>query len=521
VDWKNSQKQPTIKVDGVFSPVVAKAIMLTTGILTLPLMTLETCCECAPGWTNSTDHSYCSSAESSTGQCVLSGSALCLTMVFCTIAYAENFRSTIAIIVAVKQHWFPVAAACLSSYGVVVLTVSAKNIDKATFLVNEPAFFSVKSWNIFFACVVTVGTLSLSYVVFSQYHRRRASIKYAKELIMTDQHKYDREWDRVTSDLLVKEAFTELDNPTGEFKWLTDGNRKKLEPIQPAKEVSMLFELADLLNPWYQQMVAGWQSRALGIPVGQYISASVKNPTRAFEKIRRTYLGRCERLCDLVRASVVCHTVDQVRALLVQISDDHRVQVVRCKNRFALTKEKAAASGGYRDLQLLLVTSGFALADNQRTTENEGKVGLCQRYHVEMQIHLGPMYAIKTEQVDYAFSALPVHPRRCRRNVAVGRSPPNDTDHEPLMVSDDTAFFANAEGGAGTNNDDEDEPASKGICDFFASCLVILWPFGLAERCVQALVFFGFIEKKRNTCDETLTHSGHKRYVKFRTIMGK
>ncbi|CAJ1953612.1 unnamed protein product [Cylindrotheca closterium] len=113
----------------------------------------------------------------------------------------------------------------------------------------------------------------------------------------------------------------------------------------------------------------------------KYKSAPLKSLARSAEKVRNEYDGIALRILDLVRASIVVNTEQQLATLLHTIfhtSEDEKfahIKVIRFKNRF-----KLPTFSGYRDALFNL--------------EVASKDGECKMI-VELQIHLNQIMAHK------------------------------------------------------------------------------------------------------------------------------
>ena len=160
---------------------------------------------------------------------------------------------------------------------------------------------------------------------------------------------------------------------------------------QHSSSISQLYAQADAVNPWFQNLVRSWASQVSDDAAAAWKHVPNKKPQRSFEKIRRSYGGRVSRLCDIVRASIVCDTIAQVCEALHVIAGDPNVRIMRGKQRFDAGYD-GAASAGYRDFQLSLVVTGAAVAPDGGASAAE-----CRRHIVEMQIHLREIYDQKTK----------------------------------------------------------------------------------------------------------------------------
>ena len=128
----------------------------------------------------------------------------------------------------------------------------------------------------------------------------------------------------------------------------------------------------------------------------KYKSAPLKSKARSAEKVRNEYDGNALRILDLVRASIVVNTEEQLATLLETIfttSQNEKfshIQVIRFKNRF-----KYPTFSGYRDaLFNLQITS------SQKNGQDQGGI-TTNTMIVELQIHLVQVMEHKPESHFY------------------------------------------------------------------------------------------------------------------------
>jgi hypothetical protein len=91
----------------------------------------------------------------------------------------------------------------------------------------------------------------------------------------------------------------------------------------------------------------------LEIPSGREFDG-IKMPDRTIEKVCRVYGGRCDRVLDLLRATVVADDVSQMLIVLKALRNcfDKRVSIRRIKNKF---DPKCKVKGGFRNVHINLV----------------------------------------------------------------------------------------------------------------------------------------------------------------------
>merc|ERR1712187_277900 len=77
----------------------------------------------------------------------------------------------------------------------------------------------------------------------------------------------------------------------------------------------------------------------------------MKSVRRLMEKISRSYQGHPERVTDIVRSTIVCEAVEDVRRVLQFALENAHIHII--KNRFDLNYS-GDDTGGYRDLNVQL-----------------------------------------------------------------------------------------------------------------------------------------------------------------------
>ena len=318
------------------------------------------------------------------------------------------------------------------------------------------------------------------------YRNRRKAVARANLLIEDDLATYDCVWRECKQHPGSQES---LDHFCTLWRNILPPNMQPLK--QPVESISTLFAQADAVNEWFQDKVQCWHAtlqehrarhireeanyaaghvhtHAQGIhptnPPG-FHRASVKKPLRAIQKIRRSYAGRVDRVCDLVRGSVVCRTFGELECMADMVHNDPDVDIVRGKNRFDEKYAAASGSGGYRDAQLSLRLAGHPLE--------------LHRGHVaELQLHLEPIYKIKT-----GFE----------------------------VQTDDTPLGAHV-AGVGTLAPDRCDADATEVGQCAGGALGKLRHF---------LFLLGLAKQPLGKRDPEALATGHQRYVKWRTVMCK
>ena len=93
----------------------------------------------------------------------------------------------------------------------------------------------------------------------------------------------------------------------------------------------------------------------LEVPAGREFDG-IKDPERAIQKICRVYGGQCDRVLDLLRATIVADDAEQMLAALKLLQAEHfnekiTITMCRVKNKFA----QAKVNGGFRSIHVNLM----------------------------------------------------------------------------------------------------------------------------------------------------------------------
>ena len=151
------------------------------------------------------------------------------------------------------------------------------------------------------------------------------------------------------------------------------------ELSQPTADLHRLYVLARARVGGFEVDVVERLARAGKTPAESSRNTrgpQIKGLLRAREKIAMDYGGDASHLRDILRASIVCETVEELRTLgdeLAALETAGTVRVVQVKNRFI----GAPTPSGYRDVNVSTIYHGL----------------LC-----EIQIHLEPILAIADQQ---------------------------------------------------------------------------------------------------------------------------
>jgi len=139
------------------------------------------------------------------------------------------------------------------------------------------------------------------------------------------------------------------ENQRADIVKLTDLVKKQAQDkhLQPDVGFAHLMALATSLHPWFQRVVATW-AETLGV---EHKPAALKSRERVLEKVERSYQGDVRRVLDLVRASIVVDSVEEVTRALEFVLEQTSVYFI--KSRYDLEYD-GVATNGYRDVNLQL-----------------------------------------------------------------------------------------------------------------------------------------------------------------------
>eukprot|EP00039_Didymoeca_costata_P010215 m.136958 g.136958 ORF g.136958 m.136958 type:complete len:557 (+) comp14741_c0_seq10:211-1881(+) len=256
------------------------------------------------------------------------------------------------------------------------------------------------------AVFLIIGIMLLFFTFLFLYRRYKA-FQWALTLIQEDKDAYDDAWRHFEHD----PKLFQLEGTIKKLSAIIDSKARKdksiRKPLQPATRLSLLYTIADVMNPWFQSKAEKWYTQVMeagsdwnsNIPL--FIPAEVKRYMRTIEKTRRVYLGNPARVLDIVRASIVVDDIDQVVKVVEIIEKDRDVEIVRVKNRLSNSWD-SVTSGGYRDLQLTVRTVGFDINDESvdqdliaDETQREYYSEKGKMFVAEVQVHLRAVYTVK------------------------------------------------------------------------------------------------------------------------------
>lgn len=165
------------------------------------------------------------------------------------------------------------------------------------------------------------------------------------------------------------------------------------------KTMTDVYEVADVVKPAFDDRLAvvvghcgifgssyqqhtNWLEFCHGVVGGNYsfglITPPLKSKERALHKSQEDYGQSVHMLHDVVRASVVCTTEQQVYDITKRLIEGKEFRVVRIKNRF-----KNPSPNGYRDIILSVIIN-----DGETASSLEGGF-ICelQIHHIAVVLH--------------------------------------------------------------------------------------------------------------------------------------
>ena len=128
----------------------------------------------------------------------------------------------------------------------------------------------------------------------------------------------------------------------------------------------LLFSQTHTLNPHF----------ACSSIEGEHHIAPVKKVYRTYQKIKRAYGGRVQRMCDVVRTTICFKDIPSLTDCIRIMDTDPDIDILRVKNRY---DPYFVSDDGYRDCAMLITSPLF-----------DGFV-------VEVQLNLIAMYEAKTQ----------------------------------------------------------------------------------------------------------------------------
>eukprot|EP00929_Paragymnodinium_shiwhaense_P114199 TRINITY_DN8252_c0_g1_i1.p1 TRINITY_DN8252_c0_g1~~TRINITY_DN8252_c0_g1_i1.p1 ORF type:complete len:670 (+),score=63.40 TRINITY_DN8252_c0_g1_i1:148-2157(+) len=150
--------------------------------------------------------------------------------------------------------------------------------------------------------------------------------------------------------------------------------------LQTFSSLHYLYAQAWALDEHFQNKCAVWADGLAKHKVGL-----IKHPSRAVQKVWRSYCGNPQALVDLVRSSIVCDTPEHILQVLQRVKQDKTVRIVRIKNRFDLSFD-SRKSGGFRNLSVNLIIC------------DPDTVAACTERHIcELQLGLQEMTLRRTD----------------------------------------------------------------------------------------------------------------------------
>ena len=260
---------------------------------------------------------------------------------------------------------------------------------------------AIPAAHILFSILALVGMWSLKERTMRLAHAASNTSSYA-EAWENIKQRYPEELARVAivwdgwsskkkndlSTVIMRQGFGTIEDVFFEWNELDEEERSKQRTERVS--ISLLFNEADIANPLLQGLATKWARECRG----HAKPSPVKTTTRAVQKLYRSYAMEWERLCDLVRTSIVFEDMAALCRCLEIILVDPAVEVVfrgndKCRLRLDFD---ATDKGAYRDIQLSI------------RMRHEAAVKAGVQYHVcEVQLHMLTMFNAKSESGHKAY----------------------------------------------------------------------------------------------------------------------
>ena len=263
---------------------------------------------------------------------------------------------------------------------------------------------STRSRWMFFAYIQLVVGVIMALQSLLFWIRRRADLRQADEISNRDIEKYRERFAQVK-----KREPDQLASVTERWKKVQGDAGPAAKEQRAPPDIEALFLEADATNALFQDLIqevvegltlveelpAGLPDACDGDadsrsgPRATHHKAPVKGEERALQKVYRSYSDDWRKLCDLVRTTIVCHTLEQVAECLTQLNKHPDIELLKTddsKNRLRDDFDAEKASGGYRDIQL-----------SARLCGKQAKELGVEHHIVEIQIHLEAIFKVKSE----------------------------------------------------------------------------------------------------------------------------
>lgn len=205
------------------------------------------------------------------------------------------------------------------------------------------------------------------------YVLRRYALKKAFNDLKPDRARYDAVWNGIKekqiSELVAVTAIVNMHD-----------QRKKR---QPEMDLESLFDLAESVNGWFQQVVDTWTAF---LKVG-HKAAPLKKLDRVLQKTERSYSGDHLRVLDFVRSTVIVDTAAEAKHVLEFVMKQVTVHTIKNRYNPDYSGEETA---GYRDINMQL-----SFEDMKGRIEDGERL---DGFVFELQIIMSGFLAIKSNE---------------------------------------------------------------------------------------------------------------------------
>eukprot|EP00929_Paragymnodinium_shiwhaense_P095786 TRINITY_DN57068_c0_g1_i1.p1 TRINITY_DN57068_c0_g1~~TRINITY_DN57068_c0_g1_i1.p1 ORF type:complete len:491 (-),score=49.09 TRINITY_DN57068_c0_g1_i1:284-1756(-) len=254
-----------------------------------------------------------------------------------------------------------------------------------TFFVDESGFYTTLwGWSllqvssIVLAFALGVGAVQdevvswaaaiplLVWLIVTQCRRTRR-VRQAKEAASADFQAYGQAWQAITS--------TESLVPLAQLASRIHKKHPWHDIRQYAQSLDQLVIDAQSVQENFCKLLRFVADRS----GGRFKDAPLKKKERIFQKLRRAYANDFNKLCDIVRGSIIYESMKELQNGLEVLAK--KVKIRRIKNRFD-PRYVSSVTAGYRDLCLNI----------EIPTEKYRTPHIC-----EVQMHHSSLFALKTD----------------------------------------------------------------------------------------------------------------------------
>lgn len=158
---------------------------------------------------------------------------------------------------------------------------------------------------------------------------------------------------------------------------------------------------ARVVNPHFHDWVKSWAGWGNGV---EYLSGPVKHAGRVIQKCIRAYGRDVAAISDLVRCTVIYHTMQGVHDFFMAVKERSdkggigMLRIRRIKNRYDKKYDARTLSMGYRDLSILVEVGWIERGETiEFVPVGEWNSGT-SRHICEIQVHVRATYEIKVAE---------------------------------------------------------------------------------------------------------------------------